>query len=49
MGDNREVSLDSRYPEVGNVEISKIVGKAFLRLYPFNKITHFGTQSYDLS
>lgn len=38
MGDNREVSLDSRVEEVGPVRISDIVGKAFFRLYPFDQI-----------
>jgi signal peptidase I len=36
MGDNRAVSLDSRAEEIGCVEIDKVVGKAFLRLYPFS-------------
>lgn len=39
MGDNREVSLDSRSSEVGNVEEEDVVGKAVVRLYPFNEIT----------
>lgn len=39
MGDNREVSLDSRSPEVGNVEEEDVVGKAAVRLFPFNEIT----------
>ena len=38
MGDNREVSLDSRSPDVGTVYEKNILGKAFFRLYPFNKI-----------
>ena len=38
MGDNREVSIDSRYEEVGCVKESKVVGKVVFRLYPFNKI-----------
>lgn len=33
MGDNRRVSIDSR--ELGCIKQEKIVGKAFLRLYPF--------------
>jgi signal peptidase I len=38
MGDNREVSLDSRASEVGPVRISDIIGRAFFRLYPFDQI-----------
>lgn len=38
MGDNRRVSIDSRSEEVGFVSKDAVVGKAFLRLYPFNKI-----------
>lgn len=38
MGDNRSVSLDSRSEEVGTVSEDSIVGKAFLRLYPFSEI-----------
>lgn len=38
LGDNRLVSIDSRDPDVGCVEIDDIVGKVVLRLYPFNKI-----------
>lgn len=36
MGDHREVSRDSR--EFGCVKQNKIVGKAIVRLFPFNKI-----------
>lgn len=38
MGDNRLVSIDSRSEEVGCVPEDAIMGKAFVRLYPFNKI-----------
>ena len=38
MGDNREVSMDSRYDEVGFVTKDMMVGKVVLRLYPFNQI-----------
>ena len=38
MGDNREKSLDSRYEQVGFINESDILGKVFVRLYPFNKI-----------
>ena len=37
LGDNREVSLDSRFEEVGNIPRSIIIGRAWLRLYPFNE------------
>ena len=38
LGDNREISLDSRYDSVGFVDDSQILGKVVIRLYPFNKI-----------
>lgn len=38
MGDHRSVSLDSRNPDVGMVKEDSLVGKAFLRLFPFNEI-----------
>ena len=37
MGDNRIVSLDSRNPEVGAVPEDRIVGKVFIRLFPFKR------------
>lgn len=36
MGDNRLVSIDSRDPSVGCVHEDAILGKAFVRLYPFS-------------
>lgn len=38
MGDNREVSLDSRSEEVGTVAIADIIGEAVFRVYPFSEI-----------
>ncbi|MGI6767175.1 MAG: signal peptidase I [Lentihominibacter sp.] len=38
MGDHREVSMDSRSPSVGTVSELDIMGKAFVRLYPFDEI-----------
>jgi len=38
MGDNRQNSIDSRDPSVGYVDEDLIIGKAFFRLYPFDKI-----------
>lgn len=40
MGDNRDVSIDSRDPSVGCVDIDDVVGKVVFRLYPFSE---FGT------
>ena len=37
LGDNRPVSYDSRYPEVGPVERSEIIGKVWIRIWPFDK------------
>ncbi|WFR55022.1 signal peptidase I [Anaerocolumna sp. AGMB13025] len=37
MGDNREVSLDSRYEEVGVVPRKNIGGRAILRIWPLKK------------
>lgn len=35
LGDNRNNSSDSRWPDVGNVHKEDIVGKVVLRIYPF--------------
>lgn len=41
MGDNRNASKDSRYEEVGCVTEDDIMGKVFVRIYPFGNITLF--------
>ena len=38
LGDNRNDSTDSRDPSVGNVSIDRIVGKAFVRIWPANSV-----------
>lgn len=38
LGDNRSVSLDSRYVSIGAVKEDEIIGKALVRVYPLNKI-----------
>lgn len=40
MGDNREISLDSRYEEVGPVHQDMIEGRALFRVWP---LSEFGT------
>lgn len=37
MGDNRNNSKDSRDPSVGNIQRSEIVGRAWLRIWPFSR------------
>nr|WP_330368863.1 signal peptidase I [Butyrivibrio sp. FC2001] len=36
MGDNRNYSMDSREPSVGNIKGSDIIGRTWLRIYPFS-------------
>lgn len=38
IGDNRNNSEDSRFASIGNIRREEIIGKAFLRLSPFNFI-----------
>lgn len=38
LGDNRNKSVDSRDPSVGTVKKSTIIGKAWFRIYPFQKL-----------
>lgn len=37
MGDNRNNSTDSRDPSVGNIKRKDIIGRAWLRIFPFDK------------
>lgn len=39
MGDHRVTSVDSRSSVIGCIEKEQIVGRAFLRVYPFNRIS----------
>ncbi|MDR1706276.1 MAG: signal peptidase I [Clostridiales bacterium] len=38
LGDNRSLSEDSRYLEVGCVDLKTVIGKVPFRLFPLNKI-----------
>ena len=38
LGDNRNVSADSRYPEVSFVDERRVLGKVLCRLTPFSKL-----------
>lgn len=38
LGDNRNNSADSRYPEVGNIGRDDIIGRAWVRIWPFDEI-----------
>lgn len=44
IGDNRPGSIDSRAEEIGNVKEVDIVGRAILRIYPFNKFGRIKTK-----
>ena len=37
FGDNRNHSEDSRFDDVGNIERSEIIGRAFIRIWPFER------------
>ena len=36
LGDNRNNSEDSRFYTIGNVKAENIIGKPWIRIYPFN-------------
>ena len=38
LGDNRNDSMDSRMAEVGRIARDRIMGRAWLRIYPFDEI-----------
>lgn len=45
LGDNRNNSEDSRFANVGNIISDEIVGKAWLKLNPFNFISQMNRKS----
>ncbi|MBI5254752.1 signal peptidase I, partial [Candidatus Falkowbacteria bacterium] len=46
LGDNREFSLDSR--SFGPVDKNLIIGKAWVRGWPFNRVGVFGAVNYNI-
>ena len=36
LGDNYEVSKDSRYEDVGNISRDRLIGRAFIRIWPLS-------------
>jgi signal peptidase I len=38
MGDNRNDSRDSRYSDVGFVDLKQLIGKTFVRIFPLNRL-----------
>lgn len=47
MGDNRNDSLDSRSSRIGPIDERYILGKAFVRVLPFNEIKLFNEEYFD--
>lgn len=47
MGDNRNDSLDSRSSRIGPIDERYILGKAFVRILPFNEIKFFNEDYFS--
>ncbi len=47
MGDNRNDSLDSRSSRIGAIDERYILGKAFVRILPFDEIKLFNEEYFD--
>lgn len=46
LGDNRAVSLDSRSPDIGQIDTREVLGKAIFLLFPGN---NYGMEEHDFS
>lgn len=49
MGDNRMNSRDSRYPEIGQIDVREVIGKAVFLVFPGDPDGAKGPASRDLS
>lgn len=49
LGDNRNNSVDSRFANLGNILREEIVGKAFIRLSPFNFVNKLNLKPQNTS
>ena len=38
LGDNRQISLDSRYVDIGLIDVKDVIGKAQFIVFPFDHI-----------
>jgi signal peptidase I len=47
LGDNRIVSKDSRYREIGFIDRSEIRGRVFLRYWPLNRFSLIKSPAYE--
>jgi signal peptidase I len=48
LGDHRQQSTDSRASSVGYVHVSHVVGRAWLRFFPVDRLGILDTPGYDL-
>ena len=44
LGDNRGISMDSRYPDIGQIDTREILGKAIILLFPG---TNYGREPFE--
>ena len=47
MGDNRQNSSDSRFPQLGTIPREAIIGRAFVTIWPFSRLDTLPGASYE--
>ena len=47
MGDNRQNSSDSRFPQLGTIPRDAIIGRAFVTIWPFGRLDTLPGAKYD--